>query len=115
MSTKSSTKKLLLSINQSNPDNLIYFYFKLFDRAEEANTYTTKSRILPLQLLSLLYFSSFIFNENEVINKEKDLSQKAVIVEEDLEDIDIDDIGNLEDLPRLVFINEDCENPKVVN
>ena len=115
MSTKSSTKKLLLSTNQSNPDNLIYFYVKLFDRAKEANTYTTKSRILPLQLLSLLYFSSFIFNENEVINKEKDLSQKAVIVEEDLEDIDIDDIGNLEDLPRLVFINEDCENPKVVN
>ena len=103
MSTKSSTKKLLLSTNQSNPDNLIYFYFKLCDRAKETNTYTTKSRILPLQLLSLLYFSSFIFNENEVI------------VEEDLEDIDINDIGNLEDLPRLVFINEDCENPKVVN
>ena len=30
----------------------------------------------------------------------------AVIVEEELDSIDIDDIGNLEDLPRLVFIYE---------
>ena len=27
----------------------------------------------------------------------------------------IDDIGNLEDSPRLVFINEKCENLAVVN
>ena len=35
-------------------------------------------------------------------------SQKVVI------DIDIDDIGNLEDLLRVVFIDEDCGNLKVV-
>ena len=27
----------------------------------------------------------------------------------------IDVVGNLEDLPRLVFINEGCENFKVAN
>ena len=40
---------------------------------------------------------------------------KNVIVEEELDCIDIDDIGNLEDSPRLVFINEECGNLIVVN
>ena len=31
-------------------------------------------------------------------------------VEEELDYIDIDDIGNLEDSPTLVFINEECGN-----
>ena len=35
--------------------------------------------------------------------------------EEKLDCIDIDDIGNLETLPRLVFINEECGNLIVVN
>ena len=29
--------------------------------------------------------------------------------------IDTDDIGNLEDTPRFVFIDEECENLKIVN
>ena len=41
--------------------------------------------------------------------------QKNVIVEEELDCIDIDDIGNLEDSPRLVFINEEFRNLIVVN
>ena len=32
-----------------------------------------------------------------------------------LEDVDIDDIGNLRDLPRPVFIDEECRNPKAVD
>ena len=40
---------------------------------------------------------------------------KNDIVEEKLDDIDINDIRNLEDLPRLVFIHEECEYPKIVN
>ena len=28
------------------------------------------------------------------------------------DDIDIDDLGNLEDSPRLVFIDEECGNLK---
>ena len=35
------------------------------------------------------------------------------MVKEELDDIDIDDIENLEDLLRIVFINEECGNLKV--
>ena len=38
-----------------------------------------------------------------------------VIVEEELQCTDIDDTGNLEDLPRLLFIDEQCGNIIVVN
>ena len=48
-------------------------------------------------------------------NEEYNLSQKVVIAEEKLDDIDTHDIGNLEDLPRLVLNYEECENPKVVD
>ena len=41
--------------------------------------------------------------------------QKAVIVEEEQGCIDIDNIGNLEDSLRLVFIDEECGNPRVVD
>ena len=36
------------------------------------------------------------------------------MVEEELHGIDSDVIGNLEDLLRLVLINQECWNPKVV-
>ena len=35
------------------------------------------------------------------------------MVKEELDGIDIDDIGNLEDLLRIVFIHEKCGNLKV--
>ena len=38
------------------------------------------------------------------------LQKKIVIVKEELDGIDIDDIVNLEDLLRIVFIHEECEN-----
>ena len=38
-----------------------------------------------------------------------------MIVEEELDCIDIDDFGNLEDSPKLVFIDEECGNLIVVN
>ena len=37
------------------------------------------------------------------------------MVEEELDCIDIDDIGNLEDSPRFVFIDEECGNFIVAN
>ena len=37
------------------------------------------------------------------------------MVEEELDCIDIDGIGNLEDSPRLVFIDKECGNLKVGN
>ena len=64
---------------------------QIFDRTKET-MYEIKSRRLRLQPF-----------------------RKNVIVEEELDCIDIDDIGNLEDSPRLVFIDEECGNLLVVN
>ena len=55
------------------------------------------------------YFSSFIFKEFEKHNP----LEAIVIVKEELGSIDIDDIGNLEDLLRIVFIHEKCGNLEV--
>ena len=63
----------------------------------------------------MFYFSSIIFKNITVSLKKSNSSEKNVIVEEELDCIDIDDIGNLEDSPRLVFINEECGNLIVVN
>ena len=44
--------------------------------------------------INLLYFSSFIFKVNRVLNEEVDnLSEKIIIVEKELDSIDIDDIA----------------------
>ena len=47
--------------------------------------------------------------------KKVNLLKKNVIDEEELDGIDIDGIGNLEDSLRLVFIDEECGNLIVVN
>ena len=47
--------------------------------------------------------------------KKATLQKNVVIVVEQLVGIDTDDIGNLEDSPRFVFIDEECENLIVVN
>ena len=102
----SPIKELLVSVNQSNSDNFIYFYYTFFDRAWEANIYAIKSRRLRRQILFFFCFSSFIFRDNHVFNEEDNLSQETAVIDEELNDIDTDDIGSLEDLSRLVFINE---------
>ena len=38
-----------------------------------------------------------------------------MLVQEELDYIDADDIGNIEDSPRLVFIDEECGNLIVVH
>ena len=38
-----------------------------------------------------------------------------MLVYEELDYIDIDDIGNIEDPPRLLFIDEECRNLIVVH
>ena len=59
--------------------------------------------------------SSSIFKENHVfIDKKGNSSGKVIIAEEELDCIDANAIGNVEDLPRLVFIDEECEDLKVV-
>ena len=51
---------------------------------------------------------SFIFKENHsFIEEEDNLSSKVILVEEEL-----DGIANLADLPRLMFIDEECGNLK---
>ena len=48
--------------------------------------------------------------------EENNPSEKVVIVEEELNGVDIDDIENLENLPRFVlFIDEECGNLKLVS
>ena len=62
----------------------------------------------------MLYFSSFFSRKHDFIEEDTS-SEKVAIVEEELDVIDIDDTGNLEYSARLVFIDEECGNPKVVN
>ena len=62
----------------------------------------------------MYYFSSFILNHpNHGFIEEDYPSEKVVIVEEELNRVDINDIGNLENLIRFVFIDEECGNFKV--
>ena len=106
-------KKLLVSINQSS--NLLYFYYNFFGRAKEANIYEIKLRRLSSQIFKI-FFSSFIFKENHGFIEDSNLLEK-VLVEKELDGrtVDIDDIRNFEDLPRLVLLDEECGNLKVVN
>ena len=65
--------------------------------------------------MQIIRRSSFIFKENHAsIKEEENPSDKVVMVEEELDDIDIDDIKNLVDLARLMFIDEEIQNLKVV-
>ena len=53
--------------------------------------------------------SSFYFKENHLFIVEDNRSDKVMMVEEVLEGI-----RNLVDLPRLMFIDEECRNLKAV-
>ena len=44
----------------------------------------------------------------------RETSNKVNTVEEEQDGIDIDGIGNLMDLPKLMFIDEECGNLKLV-
>ena len=57
----------------------------------------------------------FIFKDIHVFIEEEDNpSDKVVTFEEELDGIDVNGIGNLVVLPRLIFIDEECENLKVI-
>ena len=58
---------------------------------------------------------SIIFKLITVSLKKKQPFRKNVIVEEELDCTDIDEIGNLEDSLRVVFIDEEYGNRIVVN
>ena len=49
--------------------------------------------------------SSLICEENHVLIGEDKPSDKVVTIEEELDAVDVDGIGNLVDKPRLMFID----------
>ena len=106
-------RKLLVPINQSS--YLVCFCYNFFDRTKETNMYERKSRRLRSQILNCLIFLVFIFKKIAVSLKKSNLSEKNVIVEEELDRIDINDIVNLENSPKLVLIDEECANFRAVN
>ena len=73
-----------------------------------------KSRRPRLQILTCLIFQ-FYFQKTRAFIEEDNPPEKVVVVEEGLDGIDIYNIGNLEDSPRFVFIDEECENLIVIN
>ena len=75
--------------------------------------YEIKSQRVCSQILTC-YIFLVLFSKISRFVKKKNSSEKNTIFEEEL-DIDTDDIGNLENSPRLVFINEECGNLIVVN
>ena len=67
---------------------------------------------ITLADIGFSYFSSFIFKVNDISLKKKKKTlqkKKLIIVEEELHGI-----GDLENLPRLVFIDDECGNLKVI-
>ena len=64
-------------------------------------------QVLTCYIFLILFVKKSRFHRNP--------SEKNVIVEEELDCIDIDDYGMVEDWPRLVFMDEECGNLKVVN
>ena len=63
----------------------------------------------------IIKHSSFIFKENHVFIEEEDnSSDKFVKVQEELDGIDIDGIGDLVDLPKLMYIDKECGDLQVV-
>ena len=81
---------------------MIYFAYNV----KKASIYKIKCRKLIFVDIDFSNLSSFIFKANHVfIENQDNPSEKVVTDEEKLDGIDIDGIGNLEDLPRIVFIS----------
>ena len=59
--------------------------------------------------------SSFFKGNHVFIEEEDNPSDKVVMIEEELDGIDIDRIGTLADLLRLMFIGEECGSLKVAD
>ena len=90
-----------------------YSVYNFFNIAKETSIWN-KTEEATFADIDFFYISSFIFKGNHALIQEDNPSEKIIIVEEELDGNDRDDIGNLEDLLRLVLINEECWNPKVV-
>ena len=58
--------------------------------------------------------SSFIFEENHVFSEEGNPQTILMQLRKNKMEFDIDGIGNVMDLPKLMFIDEEYGNLKVV-
>ena len=94
---------------------MIYLCYNVFDSANVTNWYEIKSRRLHSEILTCFIFVVSFSEKNHGFIQETTLQKNFVIVTEKLDGIDIDDIGNLEDSPRFVLIDEECENVIVIN
>ena len=69
----------------------------------------------PRLQTSTCFIFLLLFSKKHGFIEEDKPSENAVIVEEELNRFNIDGIENLDNLPRFVFIDEECGNLKVVN
>ena len=65
--------------------------------------------------MTCFIFLFLIFLKSHGFIEDKNPSEKVFIIAEELNCVDIDDIGNLDHLPWFVFINNECGNLKVVS
>ena len=77
----------------------------------QSETRSEPSRLLQRVAFLVLYY----FQKYYGFVKKSNSSEKNVIVEKELHCIGTDDIGNLEDSPRFVFIDDECGNLIVAN
>ena len=68
-----------------------------------------------MQILTWLIFLGLFSNKNHGFIQEGNASEKFCHSWGKLDGIDIDEAGNFEDSPRIVFIDEECENLIVAN
>ena len=108
-------KKQSVSCDYELTNHLIWFAFAVILLAELKKQIWHKIAESTFAYSDLFYFSSIIFKNIMVLLKRSNSSEKNDIVGEELNWIDIDDIGNLEDSPRLVLINEEYGNLILVN
>ena len=64
--------------------------------------------------VDFFYFSSLIFKENRFCIEEDNPQEKLIIIVQEQDGICIADTEKLENLPRLVFIDNECGNANVV-
>ena len=99
----------------SNQETISFTFLIIFS-VESKKQIRNKIEKATFADIDLFYFSSFIFQKKSRFHSGIcNPSEKVVTVEEELNLVDIDDIGNLEDLPGFALIDEECGNFKVAN
>ena len=109
------SRKLIVSINQSSYLIYRFLIYKFFDRAKETKIYEIKLKRLSSQIFTCFIFLVLFSKKYQDLIEEDHCPEKVVIDDEELDGVNINDTENLDDLPRFVFIDEECVNLKVVN